>query len=171
MNEIFIRIFGQGSVLETEEMAARAAVMFFIALVLMRIADRRSLGLGTPFDIIISLLLGSTLARGIIGGVSFGGACAAGFVLAAAHRLLAMAAVRYEWVGQIVNGKPILLFRNGQVLRQSLLRGLISEKELLKRLELHAEGGDLSLIETAWLETNGEIGVVLKKGADKTGSA
>lgn len=171
MKEIITHLFGEGEPLSALEMGARAAAMFLIALVLMRIAGRRSLGLGTPFDVIISLLLGSTLARGVMGGVSFGGACAAGLVLAVAHRLMAWATVRYEWIGELVNGKPILLFQNGQVKHRNLMRALVSEKELMKRMELHAAGGDLSEIESAWMETNGVIGVVVKKKSHKPGGA
>src|SRR5947209_8494309 len=48
------------------EIAARAFVMFFIALALIRISGMRAFGSGSAFDNIIVFLIGAILSRGVI---------------------------------------------------------------------------------------------------------
>ena len=168
MNTFVQHLFGRSDSLTAFEMAARAGLMFFITLLFMRISGRRSLGLRTPFDTIITLLLGAVLCRGIVGASPFLSVCAAGLVLVVAHRTLAWLALHSEVLARFVHGRPILLYEKGTILRKNLSRGLVSERELLDNLRLHAAGGDLSVIESAWLETNGKIGVILKKAREES---
>ncbi len=53
------------------EIAARSAVMFLIALLLMRMAGMRPFGKGEPFDNIITFLIGGILSRGVVGATPF----------------------------------------------------------------------------------------------------
>lgn len=46
--EILIKIFGEGKELNALQMSGRGVVMFFIALVLIRISGRRSFGRPEP---------------------------------------------------------------------------------------------------------------------------
>lgn len=46
------------------EIAVRSALMFLIALLLMRMAGMRPFGKGEPFDNIITFLIGGILSRG-----------------------------------------------------------------------------------------------------------
>ncbi len=171
MKALAIAVFGEGEVLTPLQMAVRAGLMFLITLVMMRISGRRSLGLRTPFDTIITLLLGAVLSRGIVGASPFVPVCAAGLVLVTAHRFLAWLALRSEMLAQLVHGRPILLYEKGKVIHKNLVRGLVSERELLQNLRLHTHGKDLNAIESAWLETNGKIGVILKKNQEETSVA
>jgi len=50
MNSILIEMFGQGKDLNTLQMSCRGIVVFFIALLLIRISGRRSFGMHTPLD-------------------------------------------------------------------------------------------------------------------------
>jgi len=48
--ELLIKIFGEGKDLDALQMSSRGIVMFFIALVLIRLSGRRSFGVRTPLD-------------------------------------------------------------------------------------------------------------------------
>jgi len=52
-------------------MAARSVVVFVITLLLLRISGRRSFGLRTPLDNIISIILAAVLSRAIVGASPF----------------------------------------------------------------------------------------------------
>jgi hypothetical protein len=65
--ETLIALFGEGKDLDSLQMAARATVVFFGALILIRISGRRSFGQRSPFDYVVAILLGATLSRVIVG--------------------------------------------------------------------------------------------------------
>lgn len=54
-------LFGQGKNLNSLQMTCRGIVVFFFALILIRISGRRSFGIRTPLDNIIIILLGTIL--------------------------------------------------------------------------------------------------------------
>ena len=64
-------IFGSGEDLSPMQMAARAFVMFFIALLLIRLAGMRVFGIRTAFDNILVIMLGAILSRGVAGSSPF----------------------------------------------------------------------------------------------------
>jgi len=51
---LLIQIFGEGKDLNALQMSSRGIVIFFIALILIRISGRRSFGVRTPLDNIIT---------------------------------------------------------------------------------------------------------------------
>lgn len=53
------------------EIAERSAVMFIIALILIRISGMRPFGKGNGVDTIITFLIGAILSRGIVGATPF----------------------------------------------------------------------------------------------------
>lgn len=51
--ETFLFLFGEGKDLNTLQMSCRAAVSFFVALLLIRIAGQRTFGKGSAFDNVV----------------------------------------------------------------------------------------------------------------------
>ena len=72
--EFFRALLGLG--LEPKEftflqISLRGLVVFFVALVLVRLSDRRALAKKSPFDILLVVILASVLSRAINGSASF----------------------------------------------------------------------------------------------------
>ena len=97
-------IFGSGEDLSPTQMAIRAFVMFFIALMLIRLAGMRIFGIKTAFDNILVIMLGAILSRGIVGASPFFSTVAAAAAMILVHKFLAWLAMKHEWVGKIVKG-------------------------------------------------------------------
>src|SRR6202000_2248848 len=85
--EIFIKLFGQGKDLNALQMSDRGIAVFFIALILIRISGRRSFGVRTPLDNIITILLGAILSRAVVGASDFVPVMICCFVIVSLHRL------------------------------------------------------------------------------------
>ena len=72
------------------QMICRASIIYIAGLTMVRIAgDQRFAGKHSTFDIILSIILGSTLSRTINGAAPFWVTIGAGFVLVSIHRLVA----------------------------------------------------------------------------------
>lgn len=145
------------------QMLTRAVIMFFAALLLLRLSGPRTFGGSTAFDLVVKIMLGSVLSRAIPAAAPFGGtllACAA-FVLL--HRGLAWASFRYHWVDALVKGSVFLLAEKGQVKAEQLRRLRLNELDLQEGLHENGNVSSLADTEAVYLERDGSISVVKKK--------
>ena len=155
-------LFGPEGHITGWQECARAVVVFFYGLVLVRLAGRRVFGKWSALDIVVSIIVGSSLGRALTGGASLGGTLAATTLLLAMHWLLAHAAARSTWFSDLVEGKPIRLAQDGEVRRSALLREAASQHDLDEALR---QAGVEHASETRLivLEPSGKI-TVLKAG-------
>jgi uncharacterized membrane protein YcaP (DUF421 family) len=156
-------IFGEGEDLTPMQMGARAAVMFVICLVLIRLAGRRAFGMRMPFDNVISILLGAVLSRGIIGASPFWSTVAAAAVIVALHRLFAWIALYWDAFGRLIKSDSDLLYKDGKLIRKEMNKALISEKDLREGARINANIENLEEAEKIYVERDGKISVVKKK--------
>jgi uncharacterized membrane protein YcaP (DUF421 family) len=145
------------------QMSMRAGLIFFLALLTVRLAGRRAFGMRTPFDTVVSLLLGATLSRAIVGATSFTGVLAACCVLVGMHRLLAWATVQKPALGRFINGRSLLLYHRGTKHKANMQSGLVNEADLESAVRQKGHVNSLSDIEAAYIEANGEISIIKKE--------
>src|SRR5689334_11625456 len=70
------------------EIALRSAVMFLVALLLIRISGMRPFGKGENFDKVITFLIGAILSRGVVGATPFFSTIVSMIVILVIHRVL-----------------------------------------------------------------------------------
>lgn len=145
--------------LPTGQMAARALVVFVAALLMLRLAHKRFFARRNPLDVLLTLILASTLSRAINGSAPFAPTIVVGFVLVFLHRGLTWSASRFHSIGRLVKGSPVLLIDQGKVQPDALRRHSLSAKDLQEDLRL--KGVDQTeAVRTATLERNGEVSVI-----------
>jgi len=139
----------------------RAVVVFFVTLIIVRVADKRFFAKKTAFDLILGFILGSMMARAINGSEQLGPTIVAGFALAILHRFLGFLACRWKWFGGLIKGSTQTLVENGTVQRREMMRHHIADDDLLEELRLKGieRPADAKF---AILERSGEISVVSK---------
>src|SRR4051812_28128826 len=101
--QIVDEIFGTGKDLTVLQMSARSVVVFILALILLRISGRRSFGLRSPLDNIISIILGAVLSRAIVGASPFLPVIAGSTTLVLIHRLIAYGIVHHPGFSKMVS--------------------------------------------------------------------
>src|SRR5690349_9105543 len=106
----------ESSYVEPHQMAARAAVVFFIALIYVRTGGLRMLGRQSAYDSLTALMLGAILGKAVVSPDSFIGTMLAALVIMVLHRLVAWITFRSSWAGSILKGKSIVLFQNSKPL-------------------------------------------------------
>jgi uncharacterized membrane protein YcaP (DUF421 family) len=160
---ILIALFGEGRDLNALQMTLRAVVVFFIALVLIRISGRRSFGNRSPFDYVIAILLGATLSRAIVGASPFVGTVAASLALVVLHRLLAWACIRSLRLERLVVGDEREVYSNGQFDERELHAALLSRTDVYQSVRQTLGARDLDDVDAAILERNGQVSVIRKR--------
>jgi uncharacterized membrane protein YcaP (DUF421 family) len=161
--KLIYQIFGEGKDLSTLQMCSRAIVIYFIALLFLRISGRRTFGKKTAFDNTIAIILGAVLSRAVVGASAFVPTVACSLVLVLIHRGLAWTSIRSKVIKHIIEGASIPLYKNGQLDKDNLKISLISEDELKGDLRLKANIGSFAEAEEIHMETNGEVSVIKKR--------
>jgi uncharacterized membrane protein YcaP (DUF421 family) len=145
------------------EIAARSAVMFLIALLLMRMAGMRPFGKGEPFDNIITFLIGGILSRGVVGATPFFSTVISMIVIIIIHKVLAKLSIYNKWFGARVKGEKILLYRDGSFMKKNMAKTNITENDILEDLRLEVQTDSLNEIKEVYMERTGEISFVSKE--------
>ena len=160
MEQFIEHLFGSGDELGVLQMSARAFLMFFIALILVRISGRRSFGAGSPFDNIVVIMLGAILSRGVVGASPLVSTIGAGIVICVVHRLLAILAARSHTAGRYLKGGHGLLYKNGELNKKAMQRFNLSVGDVEQGVRLAGNVGSLEEVREVWMERSGQISVI-----------
>lgn len=142
------------------QVTLRGVVVFFVALVIVRLGDRRSLAQKSAFDLAFIVIVGSVLARAINGGGPFFGTLLVSFVIVMLHRLVAWLCYRWPGLNALTKGKPIVLLKDGVYQRANMKAQLISESDFEEDMRLEGELDDKSKIRIARLEPSGDVSFI-----------
>ncbi len=160
------RLLGLGSdSLSLWQMALRALVVYLVAIIMVRLGDKRFIGKSTALDVILGFMLGSILSRAITGSSPFFPTLGAAVVLVMMHWAFAVAAFRWSRFGTLVKGRKRQLVRDGHIEWGEMKAGQISHEDLLSALRAAGGGEDLDQVDAAYLERSGDISVI--KRTDK----
>lgn len=149
--------------LEFRHMVWRTFIVFVVAVMLARLGARRFLAHNAGFDIMVAIVLGSVLSRGINGQAAFFPSLGASILLVALHHALATLTYHSHWFSQLVKGRPWVLVRSGELDRQAMERAKITADDLDENLRLHGNLGNTRDVAEARLERNGSVSVVKAK--------
>jgi uncharacterized membrane protein YcaP (DUF421 family) len=147
-------------------MTLRAMIVFCVAVVLARVGNRRLLAHNAGFDIMLLVVLGSVLSRGINGQAAFFPTLGVSAVLVGLHHLVATLALHSHWFSQLAKGSPRTLVRRGQVDQAAMRKAKISGDDLEENLRLNGGVSDVREVAEARLERNGSISVVKARPSD-----
>ncbi|VEP11357.1 putative membrane protein [Hyella patelloides LEGE 07179] len=140
------------------QMGLRAAIIYVAALIMVRIVgDRRFIGKYAAFDVILSIIFGSTLSRAINGGSAFFATIFAGFVLVAMHWLFSAFAFHFTQFENKIKGRSLILIRDGQLCLKTMAVSHITKQDLESTLRLKCQIDRLEQVDRACLERNGDI--------------
>lgn len=160
--EIFYRIFGEGKDLNALQMSSRGLVVFFIALLLIRISGRRSFGLRTPLDNIIVIVLGAILSRAVVGASAFVPVIICCLIIVILHRTFGWLIATGKHFGRMMEGNKMLLYENGRFKRDEMKKALVCEEDLMQGIRKSALTEDMAQIDKVYMERNGDISAIKK---------
>jgi uncharacterized membrane protein YcaP (DUF421 family) len=136
--------------------AVRATVMYWYALLIMRLAGKRSIGNLTPIDFVVALIIGDMfddviwaeipIAKGLVGMTT----------IVLLHSLMAYATYRSTRLHDLLNSTPTRVILNGRMLPDGLARERTPSGEVDMELRLQQED-HVSEIEQGCWEPSGEV--------------
>ena len=144
------------------QMSLRAVIVFIIAIIMLRIGNKRFMGKNTTLDVMLGIVFGSTVSRAITGNAPFFPTLAASLVLILMHWTLAAIAFRSSGFGALVKGRNRLLVRDGEIRWDEMRKGHITESDLKEAMRNQGKKLEIKDIREAHLECNGDISIITK---------
>jgi len=139
------------------DLVLRATFVFFLILVVTRAVGRRELSRMEPFDLILLVVIGDLVQQGVTqSDYSLTGATTVIATLAVLTVLTAYVSFRVTSLRPVLEGNPIVLVADGEILDRNLRGQRVTREEV--RAEARQQGiGSLADVRFAILETNGKI--------------
>jgi uncharacterized membrane protein YcaP (DUF421 family) len=161
--DVLHQLFGQGKDLTSIQMGCRGIVVFFIALLLLRLSGRRSFGLHTPLDNIITIALGAVLSRAIVGASPFIPVIVTSAVIVVLHRFLGWLIAHSRIASKLIEGEKMVLYAEGRFIKDAMNKALVCEEDIMQGVRKSALTEELSKIEKIYIERNGDISAIKKE--------
>ena len=141
------------------EFIARALIIYLALLLLVRLSGKRTVGQFTPFDLVVVLLLSEAVSNGLSGGdQSVTGGLIVAATLIGLNLALGWLTSHYEPAEKAIEGREVLIGRNGVLYEQVLRRERVSLADVHK--VLRENDCQLTEMRCAFLEADGSISVI-----------
>ena len=142
------------------EMILRGSIMYLVLFVLLRVILKRQAGTLGMTDLLLVTLLADASQNAMAGEHH---SVPDGIVLVSTlifwNYFLDWLSFRSPLFRRLIEPAPLLLVRDGQMLRRNMRRELISEEELMSQVREQGVD-DLSKVKQAFMERDGRISVI-----------
>ena len=143
------------------ETVLRAASMYLLLMIVLKIAGRRTLLEMTSFDLILLLIISEATQQALLGNdFSVTGASLTIITLIVVDILFGMMKARFPRLDRLIDGTALILVEHGHLLPERARRAGISEDDILNTARSSAGLERLDQIKFAILEKNGKISII-----------
>jgi uncharacterized membrane protein YcaP (DUF421 family) len=142
----------------------RAASVYLILMVILRVAGKRTLAQVTVFDFILLLIIGEATQQALLG-EDFSIINAAIVIATLVLLDIALSVLKQRWprLDRVIDDAPVVIVDNGRLLWDRMNKARIDEQEILVAArELHGLER-LDQVKYAVLERHGGISIVPKE--------
>ena len=145
------------------DIVVRAIFAYLFVLLLTRAVGRRELSSLEPFDLILLVMIGDLVQQGVTqNDFSVTGAYLAIGTVGVMTVLFSYLPWRFQVLRPVLEGVPVILVEDGNVIEKNLKRHRLTQEELAAAARAQQIA---ALVDVRWavLETNGQITFIGKK--------
>ncbi|WP_078430983.1 DUF421 domain-containing protein [Alkalihalobacterium alkalinitrilicum] len=144
----------------------RAGIVYLYIFMIIKILGQRSMVSFHPIDFIFAIIIGDIVGEPLsTGELPLGGPLAAASLIVGLHLTLTFLALKNAKVRRFVEAEPIIIINKGQILVDQMRKAKLTVEALFMDLRLN-QASDLTEIDYAILEPNGQISVIKKSKYD-----
>lgn len=148
------------------DLAIRAVVLYVFVIVVLRSVGRRELSSLTPIDLVLLIVMGDAIQQGLTqDDYSVTGAIIVVSTFAVMQVLTAYLGYRSKVVRRLVEGQPVVLIDDGEIVGENMRRQRLTTDDLAEQMRIEQI---MSFDDVRWaiLEANGRISFIEKKSAE-----
>jgi len=143
--------------------AGKTAVIYVFLLVGLRLLGKRELGQMTVYDLVLIVVLANSVQNAMVGNdTTLVGGIVSACTLLLLNRFFTALLVANPRFEHFAAGEPVLLVRDGNMLRENMRKEGITPELVMAALREHGIGG-INEVQMAVLEVDGTISVVPKQ--------
>ena len=144
------------------DLVLRAIFLYFFVFAITRVIGRRELSQLAPFDIILLIVAGDAIQQGLTqDDYSLTGAVLVVGTFAILQLITSYSSFRIERLRPLLEGEPIVIIQNGEILDRNLKRERLTKEEVAEEAR-QQQISSLDQVEWAVLENSGKISVLTK---------
>jgi uncharacterized membrane protein YcaP (DUF421 family) len=144
------------------DIVLRAVIIYVVVFAFTRALGRRELSTLQPFDLILLIVIGDLIQSGVTqNDLSVTGVLLILCTIGSLQVLTSYIAFRFRRVRPILQGEPIVLVENGNIIERNMRRERLTLDDLAEKARL-SEIGSIDDLRWAVLETNGDISFIKK---------
>jgi uncharacterized membrane protein YcaP (DUF421 family) len=152
--------------LSVAEKVIRPVLVYLFLVVAVRLAGRRELAQLNSFDLVVLMMLANTVQNATIGNDnSVVGGLIGVSALLLVNYVVTRVLYQHPRLDRVIEGEPVVLVRDGHVLRERLAQQAITEGELMEAIRKQGLGS-VDQVAQVVLETGGVISVVPRMTTD-----
>jgi uncharacterized membrane protein YcaP (DUF421 family) len=146
------------------ETVARAAIMFSFIWLVLRVIGRKELSGMTSFELVLLVVMGDLIQQGVTQqDTSVTAAMLAVGTMALLVMALSYASFRWRRVQRIAEGMPVVIVRDGELLREYVRMERLTEEDI-KEAAREQGIGDLANVAVGILEADGRFSFITTTG-------
>ena len=150
------------------EMVLRGTIMYLGIFVLLRIFRRQAGSVGIA-DLVVIVIIADAAQNGMAGEAkSVTEALVLIGVIILWDYLIDWLGFKSKILGKVLESQPLVLVRNGRMIRRNMESEMISEDELMGQLRQQGVD-DIEQVKECRLESNGEFSIIRVDGGRRTG--
>lgn len=165
-SELFRILFGEADTATLGfygEIVFRTIVMYLYTIVLARLIGQGSVGQIGPFEFVLVIAVGSAAGDPMFyPDVGLAQGIAVITVVMVMHRITAYLIAKSRRLERTVEGMPLLVVKEGEVVEQALSTGTLTKRELMALLRLNGVR-NTGEVECAYFETSGRLSVFRRR--------
>lgn len=143
----------------------RALIIYVYMFIIIKVLGQRSIGTINPLDFLFAVIIGDVLGEPLSSGeIPLKGPVAAAGLISILHLSFSLIAINVPRFRRVIDDEPIVLIENGIILPKMMKKTKITVESLMQDLRLR-EASDLTEVDYAILESNGQISVIKKSNA------
>lgn len=146
--------------------ALRLSIMYFYALLMLRLSGKRSISTISPLDLIVGLILGDLFDDVIWATTPFTQALVAFTTIILLHASMNFATYQSKSLNRLVNSRKTELVVEGNIVEKDAAAQRMQDQDILSMLRLMGEDR-LDRVKEASLEPDGRLSLERCEGAKK----
>jgi len=147
--------------MELLEVAGGSAALYVLIIVCLRLIGKKGLAEISLGDLVLIILIGEALGSIIPQENAFISAVVCIITLTIMNYLILNVAYRSKLIRDFLEGSPVIIVKNGRILHKKMKEEKLTQDDLAEALR-EKSIKDIKSVETAVLETDGDINIVEK---------